>query len=136
MHAHNDNDDQHDLDQRRELARRIKAAIAYGRLTRQEVADIFGMSRSEIDRFTAKNNPYAPKDRDALLGLSRRAGLPDAWWWADLGKLDVIAPAPSQRPLPEPGAAHAAPARQLRERHRQAREAKRRDTRPDQPDSQ
>jgi hypothetical protein len=106
-----------DRQNREELARRIKGAIGYGRLSRDEAADIFECSPSHADRYWRPANPYAPTLQQ-LWKLSDAAGLSRDWWYADLTRLPEIAPTSGPLSLPAPGAAKAAS--RVSGRHRKA----------------
>lgn len=105
-----------DAEARQELARRIKAAIAYGRIGRKEAAEIFGVSRTHLDRYTRKRNPYAPPPQ-ALRRLVDRADLPREWWYADLARLAEITSPDAE--IPRPGGAEVA-SRRMTDAHRRA----------------
>lgn len=72
-----------------ETARRIKAALAYGNVSRGDAARVMDVSKAHLDRFTAKEPRYAPS-WDQLWRLADRCGLPPEWFSADLTRIAEI----------------------------------------------
>lgn len=75
------------------LAARVRAAMAYGNLTRAEAARAMHISPGTLDRITGKraDSPRRPTAEE-LKRLAEACGMPFAWFWADLDRLDEIAP--------------------------------------------
>lgn len=82
-------DDRPDPEQ---VARRVRAAQAYARLSRDELGQAIGKSGSVIDEITGKRSRLRGASWDELRAIADRCGLPFEWFWADLGRLGEIAP--------------------------------------------
>lgn len=85
-----------------EVARRIRAAMAYGRLSRAEVARIFSVNPTHLDRYTSGRTDYVPA-AELLWELADQCDLPREFFYADLERLAELVPddaprwTPSQR---------------------------------------
>lgn len=82
-------DDRPDPD---EVARRVRAAQAYAKLSREELGAAIGKSGSVIDEITGKRARLRGASWDELRAIANRCGLPFEWFWADFERLDTIAP--------------------------------------------
>jgi transcriptional regulator with XRE-family HTH domain len=72
-----------------EIARRIKAALSYGHVSRTAAAAAMSVSPSHLDRFTARDARYVPS-WSQLWALAEICGLPPEWFSADLLRLSEI----------------------------------------------
>jgi transcriptional regulator with XRE-family HTH domain len=75
-----------------EVARRIRAALAYGDIGRVQAAELLGASQSTLARYISGRTHYKP-DLQLLWGLADACGLPREWFVADLSRLVEIVPA-------------------------------------------
>jgi hypothetical protein len=75
-----------------EVARRVRAAQAYAKLTREELGDAIGKSGSVVDEITGKRSRLRGASWEELRAIADRCGLPFEWFWADLDRLGEIAP--------------------------------------------
>ncbi|MDO8209278.1 hypothetical protein [Conexibacter sp. CPCC 206217] len=75
-----------------EVARRVRAAQAYAKLSRDELGRAIGKSGSVIDEITGKRARLRGASWDELRAIATRCGLPFEWFWADFGRLGEIAP--------------------------------------------
>lgn len=80
-----------------EVARRVRAAQAYAKLTRDELGHAIGKSGSVIDEITGKRARLRGASWEELRAIADRCGLPFEWFWADFGRLGEIAPATERR---------------------------------------
>lgn len=76
-----------------EVARRVRAAQAYAKLTREELGHAIGKSGSVIDEITGKRARLRGASWEELRAIAARCGLPFEWFWADFGRLGEVAPA-------------------------------------------
>jgi transcriptional regulator with XRE-family HTH domain len=74
-----------------ELARRLRAALAYGGLSRAEAAEILSVSLATLDRITGrKGTEFKPASWTQLWAIADEVDLPREWFSADLQRLDEI----------------------------------------------
>lgn len=74
-----------------ETARRVRAAMAYGKLKRSQAAAIMGTEPGTLDRITGmKGSETRLATWEQLWQLADRVGLPREWFSADLKRLDEI----------------------------------------------
>jgi peptidoglycan/xylan/chitin deacetylase (PgdA/CDA1 family) len=75
-----------------EVARRVRAAQAYAKLSREQLGAAIGKSGSVIDEITGKRARLRGASWEELRAIADRCGLPFEWFWADLDRLGAIAP--------------------------------------------
>ncbi len=71
------------------MARRIKAALAYGRISRKRAAAILHVSVGHLDHYTARGATHKP-DIQLLQDLAAEADIGPNWFTADLSRLPAI----------------------------------------------
>jgi len=102
-----------------ETGRRIRAALAYGRVPRKDAAAAMHVQESHLDRYTSRTDErYTPGWED-LWNLADLCGLPREFFSADFDRLSEIVPADAPRfdlSREERDAARARTAARLRER--------------------
>lgn len=74
-------------------APRVRAAIAYAGMTREQFAQAIGTSPPTLDRMTSKTAPRQLSVED-MQRIARAAGVPPHWFTADFSLLDQIAAFP------------------------------------------
>lgn len=75
-----------------EVARRVRAAQAYAKLSREQLGAAIGKSGSVIDEITGKRSRLRGASWEELRAIASRCGVPFEWFWADFGRLGEIAP--------------------------------------------
>lgn len=108
-----------------ESARRIRAAQAYAKLSRAEMAEAIGRHPSVYDEMTGKRRQLRGASWDELRAIAERCGLPFEFFWADFKRLPEIAPADASPALLRLGSSAERLRAREREAARQAREDRR-----------
>lgn len=86
-----------------ETARRVRAAIAFGRLSRPQAAEAMRVSLARLERITGTRGSEASLATwQELWRLADAAGLPPEWFSADLSRLREIVP-PGMPTIVTPG---------------------------------
>lgn len=78
------------------MARRVRAAMAYGKVKREDAAKVMGTSPGTLDRIAGQKGTETKRPEwDQLWALADKANLPREWFSADLSRLREIVPAGS-----------------------------------------
>lgn len=73
-----------------ETARRVRAAISYGDLSRAEAAEALGVSTRTLDRIMGKGGRAARgADLPGLWRLADACGMPREWFSVNMGRLGL-----------------------------------------------
>lgn len=89
-----------------ETARRVRAAMAYGRIGRVEAAEVMETTPATLDRIIGtKGGETKLATWQQLWRLAARVELPPEWFAADLGRLPEIVPPGMPTVVKEPAAA-------------------------------
>lgn len=76
-----------------ETAARLRAAMAYGGLSRDQAADVLNVSKPTLDRMTGRKGAESRQvPWNDLWRIAEAAGLPPEFFSADFDRLDEIVP--------------------------------------------